>query len=81
MDNTELFTSRGRLLLKVKANPGITVKALAEIMFLTRRSIWGMVGGLRRAGYLTAVSKGKTNHYYVKDYGLGDLNELKDMLL
>ena len=81
MVNKELFTSRGRLLLKVKANPGITIKGLAEVLFLTRRSVWGIVGELRHAGYLTIVKKGKTHHYYVTGYALEDVNELKDLLL
>ncbi|KKK91266.1 hypothetical protein LCGC14_2714710 [marine sediment metagenome] len=78
---SELFTARGRLLLRVQANPGITGKALSEVLFLTKRSIWGIVGELRKAGYLTIVKKGRRHHYYISGYGLEDLNELKDMML
>lgn len=76
MDEPELFTAQGRLLVQVMRKPGITIKELAEDLFLTERSIWGHMGGLRRAGYLGSSRikgtefPGQTNHYYITTLGL-----------
>lgn len=74
----ELFTARGRLLIKVLDKPGITIKELAERLFLTRRSIWGCVGELRSADYLIAVKKGRMHRYYITDRALDELRKLTE---
>jgi hypothetical protein len=46
-------------------HPGTTIKDLADAFFLTRRTIWGLVGDLRRAGTLRVRKEGRRHHYTV----------------
>lgn len=81
----ELFTARGRLLIEVTNKPGTTVKELAKVLFLTKRSVWGIVGELRGMGYLTAAtgelilgSDRRTHHYFISSFGLAELRKLTE---
>lgn len=69
-----LFTACGITLINIQKNPSITVKKIAEIRFLTRRSVWGMVGDLINAGLIRFEKEGRTHHYFL-GYGQ-DLNAL-----
>lgn len=53
------------MLFYIAANPGCTVSEIAETMALTRRTIWGLVGDLRRAGMLYVRKEGRRHHYTV----------------
>ncbi len=70
MDKSNLFTARGRLLISVMEKPGITVSELSKELFLTRRSVWGMIGELRSVGYLIVRKAGKAHHYSLSEHGL-----------
>ncbi len=74
----ELFTARGRLLIRVIEKPGITVVELSRDLFLTPRTIWGMIGDLRQAGYLMIKKDGRTHHYTVSAFGLAELRKLTE---
>lgn len=78
MTKPNLFTARGRLLIQVVDKPGTTVKELSKDLFLTKRSVWGMIGELRDAGYLAVRKKGRTHHYTVSSFGLAKLRKLTE---
>lgn len=73
-----LFTSRGQLLISIMNRPGVTIKELATELFLTRRTVWGMIGGLRRKGYLVIRKEGRAHHYHISAYGLSELRKLTE---
>ena len=60
-----LVSSRGAILFYVALNPGCTVAGIADAMSLTRRSIWGIVGDLKRAGMITAKTVARRHHLTV----------------
>ncbi len=60
-----LVSSHGAIVFYVVANPDCTIKDIASAMFLTRRTVWGVIGDLRRAGMLHVRKNGRTHHYSV----------------
>lgn len=60
-----LVSSHGSLLFFVAANPQCTVDEIARQMHLTRRTVWGLIGDLRRAGMLDVRRNGRRHHYAV----------------
>ena len=60
-----LVSSRGAVLFHVAAHPECTIKELASAMSLTRRSVWGLIGDLRRAGMIDVLRRGRRHHYIV----------------
>lgn len=60
-----LVSSHGSILFYIAVNPGCTIKQIAEEMALTQRTVWGIVGDLRRAGMLNVDRRGRRHHYTV----------------
>ena len=60
-----LVSSHGAILFYVAVNPECTIKEIAEAMSLTRRTVWGVIGDLRRAGMLHIRKEGRRHHYTV----------------
>ena len=60
-----LVSSRGAVLFYIAANPDCTVGDVAEGMSLTRRTVWGIIGDLRRAGMLHVRKEGRRHHHTV----------------
>ena len=60
-----LVSSHGAILFFVAVNPDCTIKEIAEEMSLTRRTVWGVIGDLRRAGMLHVRKEGRRHHYTV----------------
>ena len=60
-----LVSSHGNILFYVAANPDCTIRDIAEAMSLTRRTVWGIIGDLRRAGMLNVRKDGRRHHYAV----------------
>ncbi len=58
-------SSHGTVLFCIAAYPGCTVTDLAESLCLTRRTIWGIIGDLRRAGMLEVRKNGRVHRYEV----------------
>lgn len=73
-----LFTARGRLLIKVMEQPRITTKELGDSLFLTRRTVWGAIGELRRLGYLAVSKEGRAHRYSISSFGLAELRKLTE---
>ena len=61
----ELLSSRGRVLTYIAHHPGCGVKDMADGMFLTQRTIWGVIGQLRP--FLRITKHGKEHSYEVAD--------------
>jgi len=60
-----LVSSHGAVLFYVAVNPDCTIREIADDMSLTQRTVWGLIGDLRRAGMLTVRREGRRHHYTV----------------
>lgn len=60
-----LVSSHGVILFYVAVNADCTIKEIAEAMSLTRRTVWGVIGDLRRAEMLHVRKEGRRHHYTV----------------
>ena len=60
-----LVSSHGAILFYIAVKPECTIKEIAEAMSLTRRTVWGVIGDLRRAGMLHIRKDGRRHHYTV----------------
>ena len=60
-----LVSSHGSILFYIAVNPSCTIKEIAEAMSLTRRTVWGVIGDLRRADMLNIRKDGRRHHYSV----------------
>jgi hypothetical protein len=61
-----IWSSHGTVLFYVALNPDCTIAEMAEGLCLTQRTIWGVVGDLRRAGMLHITREGRRHRYSVK---------------
>ena len=59
-------SSHGAILFYIALNPGCSVKQISDSMCLTPRTVWGVIGDLKRAGMLRVERRGK-RHYYTVD--------------
>lgn len=64
-----LVSSHGSVLFFIAANPDCRIVDIADGMSLTHRSVWGIVGDLRRAGMLQVRRSGRHHHYAVDPDG------------
>lgn len=60
-----LVSSHGSVLFYIAANPDCMIGDITEGMSLTRRTVWGIIGDLRRAGMLEVRRSGRHHHYRV----------------
>jgi len=60
-----LVSSHGSVLFFIAANPDCTISEIVDGMSLARRTVWGLVGDLRRAGMLSVRRAGRQHHYRV----------------
>ncbi len=58
-------SSHGSVLFCIAAHPDCTTSEVADTLSLTRRTIWGIIGDLRRAGMLRVRKEGRRHHYSV----------------
>jgi hypothetical protein len=56
-------SSHGAILLCIAAYPDCTIDDIADALSLTKRTVWGVIGGLRRAGMLRIRKDGRRHHY------------------
>jgi len=61
-----VVSSHGSLLFYIAANPGCTTEEIVSGLHLTHRTVWGLIGDLRRAGMLSIRREGR-RHYYSVD--------------
>jgi DNA-binding transcriptional ArsR family regulator len=64
-----LFCSHGTLLFFVACHPGCTTSDISDALALTPRTVWGLIGDLRRAGLLIVSRKGRRHIYTVDRTG------------
>jgi len=60
-----LVSSHGSVLFFIAANPDCMISDITDGMSLTRRTVWGIIGDLRRAGMLKVWRSGRHHHYRV----------------
>jgi hypothetical protein len=60
-----LLSTRGTLFFYVAVNPGCTGEEMVEAFSLTPRTIWRLIGDLRRAGMLWVRRNGRRHHYFI----------------
>lgn len=60
-----LVSSHGGVLFYIAVHPGCTIRQIAEDMSLTQRTVWGLIGDLRRADMLDVERRGRRHHYTV----------------
>ena len=60
-----LVSSHGSVLFYIAVNPGCTIREIADDMALTQRTVWGLIGDLRRASMLQVDREGRRHHYTV----------------
>lgn len=60
-----IWSSHGTVLFYIALHPRCTIVEIAEDLCLTQRTIWGIVGDLRRAGMLEVERDGRRHHYSV----------------
>ena len=65
LDNWYCVSAHGNVLVYVSLHADCTIRELTEALFLTPRTVWGLVGDLRRAGMLHIRRDGRENHYTV----------------
>jgi hypothetical protein len=53
------------MLFHIAVNPDCTVNEIAAEMSLTKRTVWGLIGDLRREGMLHIRKEGRRHHYSV----------------
>ena len=62
-----LFCSHGAALFYIALHPGCTSRDLTDAFVVTKRTIWGLIGGLKDAGLLNILKEGRVNHYTIKE--------------
>ena len=60
-----VVSSHGAVLFYIAVNPDCTIREIADDMSLTQRTVWGLIGDLRRADMLTVRREGRRHHYTV----------------
>lgn len=60
-----VVSSHGAVLFYIAVNPDCTIREIADDMSLTQRTVWGLIGDLRRADMLTVRREVRRHHYTV----------------
>jgi hypothetical protein len=60
-----LVSSHGSVLFYIAVHPECTIRQIADEMALTQRTVWGLIGDLRRAQMLNVRRDGRRHHYTV----------------
>lgn len=60
-----LVSGHGSVLFYIAVCPGCTTKDIADAMSLTRRTVWGVIGDLRRKKMINVRKEGRRHHYTV----------------
>ena len=58
-------SSHGAVIYCIAADPDCTTKEIAQALCVTTRTIWGIIGDLRRADMLRVRKEGRSHHYTV----------------
>jgi DNA-binding IclR family transcriptional regulator len=58
-------SSHGAILFYIATHPGCSVNEISRDMCVTTRTVWGLIGDLKRAGMLRVERRGRRHHYHV----------------
>ncbi len=58
-------SSHGAVIYWIAAAPDCTTEEIAQALSLARRTVWGIIGDLRRADMLRVRKEGRRHHYTV----------------
>lgn len=58
-----LLSSHGIVFFFIAANPDCTIQQMSTALFISRRTVWSLVGDLKRAGMIEIRREGRTHHY------------------
>jgi hypothetical protein len=61
-----IWSSHGTVLFYIAMKPGCTIAEIADGLCLTQRTIWGVIGDLRRARMLDVEREGRRHRYQVR---------------
>lgn len=64
-----LFCSHGTVVFYIAQHPDCTIREIGDALALTPRTVWGLVGDLRRAGLVDARREGKHHYYAINGAG------------
>ena len=64
-NNWYLVSSHGGILFYIAVRPDCTITEIAGAMSLTRRTVWGVIGGLRRRSMIKVRKDGRNRRYTV----------------
>ena len=59
-----LVSSHGIVFFYIATHPDCTINEMTEALYLTQRTIWGLVGDLKRAGMVQFRKSGRRHHYF-----------------
>jgi DNA-binding MarR family transcriptional regulator len=62
-----LFCSHGAALFYIAQHPGCGVRDLADALVVTQRTVWTLIGDLKRADLINIRKEGRIHHYRVKE--------------
>jgi len=64
-----LFCSHGTVLFYIARHPDCTISDIADALAVTPRTVWGLIGDLKRAGLVNFRREGKQHYYTVNRSG------------
>jgi DNA-binding transcriptional ArsR family regulator len=64
-----LFCSHGTVLFYIARHPDCTISDIADALVVTPRTVWGLIGDLKRAGLVNFRREGKRHQYTVNRSG------------
>lgn len=64
-----LFCSHGTVLFYIARYPGCTIGDIAGALVVTPRTVWRLVGDLKRSGLIKTRSDGRRHRYWLEDEG------------
>jgi DNA-binding MarR family transcriptional regulator len=68
MEQWHLLTKHGRVLVCIAHDPRMRLREIAEIVEITERSAYAIVGELAAAGYVVKKRDGRRNRYVIQSH-------------
>jgi DNA-binding transcriptional ArsR family regulator len=64
-----LFCSHGTVLFYIARHPDCTISDIADALAVTPRTVWSLIGDLKRAGLVAFRREGRHQHYTINRAG------------
>lgn len=65
--SVRLLCSHGDAFFYIARHPDCTGSDLADALFVTPRTVWGLIGELKRAGLISIRKEGRRHHYSIRE--------------